>query len=151
MDRVLGHHGGADRGVTVSRIGDLRRITRPLHPGLRRYLRGRTGYSHHAPPYRVRMVPTGRVTVSVNLAEPFSQVTLIVIPSDHVTHNTDGHIATAITDQLVIDTQEGSDVSRGTRSVVLRWAAPGLPARRVPAGRGGACRTTHNWFAQPGC
>ncbi|MFI5529073.1 helix-turn-helix domain-containing protein [Kitasatospora sp. NPDC051853] len=80
MDRVFGHRGGADRGVTVSRIGDLRRITRPLHPGLRRYLRGRTGYSHHAPPYRVRMVPTGRVTVSVNLAEPFSQVRRLGAP-----------------------------------------------------------------------
>ncbi|MER7761693.1 AraC family transcriptional regulator [Streptomyces sp. NPDC097619] len=45
-----------------------------MHPVLRPYLRGRVGYAHLAAPYRVQMVPTGHVVLTVDLAEPFRQV-----------------------------------------------------------------------------
>ncbi|MEU3409532.1 AraC family transcriptional regulator [Streptomyces sp. NPDC006670] len=69
-----------DGEVTVSRAGGLRRAGRPLHPALRPYLCGRTGYSHLAPPYQVRLVPTGHVIMTLSLAEPFSQVRRLGTP-----------------------------------------------------------------------
>ncbi|THA47726.1 AraC family transcriptional regulator [Streptomyces sp. A1136] len=69
-----------DREVTVIGAGGLRRVTRPLHPGLQPYLCGRTGYSHLAPPYQVRMVPTGHVILTLSLAEPFSQIRRLGMP-----------------------------------------------------------------------
>ncbi|KIF01854.1 transcriptional regulator [Streptomyces sp. RSD-27] len=69
-----------DREVTLSGAGGLRRVTRPLHPALRPYLCGRIGYSHLAPPYQVRMVPTGHVVLAFSLAEPFSQVRRLGMP-----------------------------------------------------------------------
>ncbi|MFH7596436.1 AraC family transcriptional regulator [Streptomyces racemochromogenes] len=70
-----------DRDVTVSGgAGGLRRVTRPLHQALRPYLVSRVGFSHLAPPYQVRLVPTGHVIVTVSLAEPFSQIRRLGMP-----------------------------------------------------------------------
>ncbi|MER8184911.1 AraC family transcriptional regulator [Kitasatospora sp. NPDC094015] len=71
----------AGPGVTVARIGGRRRVTRPWHPGLRPYLRSYAGYwEPGSSPYRVRVVPTGRAVVVINLAAPFSQVTRLGLP-----------------------------------------------------------------------
>ncbi|GAA4084397.1 helix-turn-helix transcriptional regulator [Streptomyces hundungensis] len=80
MGREVGRGGGPDREVALSDADGLRRVTRPLHPALRPYLCGRIGYSHLAPPYQVRMVPTGHVVVAVSLAEPFSQIRRLGMP-----------------------------------------------------------------------
>ena len=61
--------------VEVARLGGLWRVTRPWHPGLRPYLRSYVGYREAvATPYEARLVPTGRATLLISLAEPFSQV-----------------------------------------------------------------------------
>ncbi|MFJ8042624.1 helix-turn-helix domain-containing protein [Kitasatospora sp. NPDC096147] len=80
MERGRGPDGGSGQHVAVSDVGGLRRVTRPLHPGLRPHLCGRTAFSHLAPPYQVRMVPTGHVTLTVSLAEPFSRVRRLGAP-----------------------------------------------------------------------
>ncbi|MEV7069593.1 AraC family transcriptional regulator [Streptomyces sp. NPDC093990] len=59
----------------VARLGGLWRVTRPWHPGLRPYLRSYVGYWEAvATPYEARLVPTGRATLLISLAEPFTQV-----------------------------------------------------------------------------
>ncbi|MFD8143933.1 helix-turn-helix domain-containing protein [Streptomyces sp. NPDC059708] len=78
MGRETARDGGVD--TVLGAGGGLRRVTRPLHPALRPYLRGRVGYSHLAPAYQVRMVPTGRVILNVSLAEPFSQIRRLGTP-----------------------------------------------------------------------
>nr|WP_280853102.1 MULTISPECIES: AraC family transcriptional regulator [unclassified Streptomyces] len=66
---------GAGGAVEVVRLGGMWRVTRPWHPGLRPYLRSYVGYWEAvATPYEVRLVPTGRATLLISLAEPFSQV-----------------------------------------------------------------------------
>ncbi|MET7730083.1 AraC family transcriptional regulator [Streptomyces sp. NPDC005402] len=74
---VLGARGdtaGAE-AVEIARLGGLWRVTRPWHPGLRPYLRSYAGYWEAvATPYEARLVPTGRATLLISLAEPFSQV-----------------------------------------------------------------------------
>ncbi|MDH6520925.1 AraC-like DNA-binding protein [Streptomyces sp. SAI-135] len=70
-----GTHVGASGAVEVVRLGGMWRVTRPWHPGLRPYLRSYVGYWEAvATPYEVRLVPTGRATLLISLAEPFSQV-----------------------------------------------------------------------------
>ncbi|MFK4104754.1 helix-turn-helix domain-containing protein [Streptomyces sp. NPDC019531] len=67
--------------VEVARLGGLWRVTRPWHPGLRPYLRSYVGYWEAVPtPYEVRLVPTGRATLLISLAEPFSQVRRLGMP-----------------------------------------------------------------------
>ncbi|AYG84652.1 HTH-type transcriptional activator RhaR [Streptomyces hundungensis] len=82
--RLVNHRVGrgstTGQGVRGPEADGLRQVTRPLHPGLRPYMRGRIGYSHLAPPYQVRMVPTGHVVLTVDLAEPFSQVRRLGTP-----------------------------------------------------------------------
>ncbi|MGW1771359.1 helix-turn-helix domain-containing protein [Streptomyces sp. NPDC002104] len=80
MGREVERDDGTGQDVTVLDTGGLRRVTRPPHPGLKPYLRGRVGYSHLAPPYQVRMVPTGRVILNISLAEPFSQIRRLGMP-----------------------------------------------------------------------
>ncbi|MFJ1703850.1 helix-turn-helix domain-containing protein [Kitasatospora sp. NPDC088346] len=71
----------AGPGVSVVRIGGRWRVTRPWHPGLRPHLRSYAGYwETGSSPYRVRVVPTGRAVVVINLAEPFTQVTRLGVP-----------------------------------------------------------------------
>ena len=67
---------GAGAGaVEVARLGGLWRVTRPWHPGLRPFLRSYVGYGQAVTsPYEARLVPTGRATLLISLAEPFSQV-----------------------------------------------------------------------------
>ncbi|MEZ0095806.1 helix-turn-helix domain-containing protein [Streptacidiphilus sp. EB129] len=61
-------------GVEVAPLGGLRRVTRPWHPGLRPFLTSYAGFWDSATsPYRVRLVPTGRAVLVINLAEPFTQ------------------------------------------------------------------------------
>lgn len=75
---VLGAQEGMAAGagvVEIARLGGLWRVTRPWHPGLRPYLRSYVGYWEAvATPYEARLVPTGRATLLISLAEPFSQV-----------------------------------------------------------------------------
>ena len=67
--------------VEVARLGGLWRVTRPWHPGLRPYLRSYVGYWEAvATPYEARLVPTGRATLLISLAEPFSQVRRLGVP-----------------------------------------------------------------------
>ncbi|MFG2473094.1 helix-turn-helix domain-containing protein [Streptomyces canus] len=67
--------------VEVARLGGMWRVTRPWHPGLRPYLRSYVGYWEAvATPYEARLVPTGRATVLISLAEPFSQVRRLGVP-----------------------------------------------------------------------
>lgn len=67
--------------VDIVRAGGLWRITRPWHPGLRPFLRSYAGYWDSGfSPYEVRVVPTGRAVVVINLAEPFAQVRRIGAP-----------------------------------------------------------------------
>ncbi|MDG4861960.1 AraC family transcriptional regulator [Streptomyces sp. T-3] len=50
-------------------------MTRPLPPWMRPYVLSYVGYrAAGTAPYQVRLVPTGRAVVVVNLGEPFSQV-----------------------------------------------------------------------------
>ncbi|PYC77217.1 AraC family transcriptional regulator [Streptomyces tateyamensis] len=64
---------GAD--VEVARVGNRWRVSRPWHPGLRPYLRSYAGYFETTPaPYQVRVVPSGRAVLVLNLAAPFSRV-----------------------------------------------------------------------------
>ncbi|MEV7739653.1 AraC family transcriptional regulator [Streptomyces sp. NPDC088921] len=61
--------------VEIARLGGLWRVTRPWHPGLRPYVRSYVGYWEAvATPYKARLVPSGRATLLISLAEPFSQV-----------------------------------------------------------------------------
>jgi AraC-like DNA-binding protein len=67
--------------VQVARLGGLWRVTRPWHPGLRPFLRSYVGYWEAVTsPYEVRLVPTGRATLVISLAEPFSQVRRLGLP-----------------------------------------------------------------------
>ncbi|MFI6439394.1 helix-turn-helix domain-containing protein [Streptomyces sp. NPDC050759] len=67
--------------VEVTRLGGLWRVTRPWHPGLRPYLRSYVGYWEAVTtPYEARLVPTGRATLLISLAEPFSQVRRLGVP-----------------------------------------------------------------------
>lgn len=68
-------------GLELARVAGLWRVTRPWHPALRPYLRSYAGYweqSHS--PYRVRVMPSGRAALVINLAEPFSEVRRIGDP-----------------------------------------------------------------------
>ncbi|MFF4054696.1 helix-turn-helix domain-containing protein [Streptomyces sp. NPDC001668] len=75
---VLGARGATTAGagaVEIMRLGGLWRVTRPWHPALRPYVRSYVGYWEAvATPYEARLVPTGRATLLISLAEPFSQV-----------------------------------------------------------------------------
>ncbi|WP_371654644.1 MULTISPECIES: helix-turn-helix domain-containing protein [unclassified Streptomyces] len=67
--------------VDIARAGGLWRVTRPWHPGLRPFLRSYAGYwDSGLSPYEVRVVPTGRAVLVINLAEPFAQVRRIGAP-----------------------------------------------------------------------
>ncbi|WP_033817752.1 AraC family transcriptional regulator [Kitasatospora sp. MBT63] len=78
MSRAAGTTGA---GVAVERLGGRWRVSRPWHPGLRPYLRSYAGYwEAGSSPYRVRVVPTGRAVVVINLAEPFTQVSRLGVP-----------------------------------------------------------------------
>lgn len=57
------------------------RVSRPWPPGLRPFVRSYAGYEEAVTsPYQVRLVPTGRVGVVINLAEPFTRVTRLGAP-----------------------------------------------------------------------
>ncbi|MFD5465039.1 helix-turn-helix domain-containing protein [Kitasatospora sp. NPDC127059] len=61
--------------MRVTRIGSRWRVDRPRHPGLRPFVHSYAGYwETEAVPYRVRLVPTGRAVLVINIAEPFSEV-----------------------------------------------------------------------------
>lgn len=67
--------------VEFARLGGLWRVTRPWHPGLRPYLRSYAGYGEAVTsPYEARVVPSGRATLLINLAEPFSEVRRLGVP-----------------------------------------------------------------------
>ena len=71
-------------GVRTSRTGPRWRITRPLHPGLRPSVLSYVGYRDSLiSPYRVRLVPTARAVVLINLAEPFAAVRRSGVPDAH--------------------------------------------------------------------
>ncbi|AXE24844.1 AraC family transcriptional regulator [Streptomyces globosus] len=62
-------------GVRMTRTGGRWRVTRPWPAHLRPFLHSYAGYwEAAATPYRVRLVPTGRAVVLINLGEPFAQV-----------------------------------------------------------------------------
>nr|WP_203614652.1 AraC family transcriptional regulator [Streptomyces sp. SID13726] len=57
------------------------RVTRPWHPGLRPYLRSYVGYWQAVTaPYEARLVPSGRATLVISLAEPFSEIRRLGVP-----------------------------------------------------------------------
>ncbi|MFF4852961.1 helix-turn-helix domain-containing protein [Streptomyces sp. NPDC001194] len=59
----------------MTRVGGRWRVTRPWPPQLRPFVHSYAGYWEAAvTPYRVRLVPTGRAVVVINLGEPFTQV-----------------------------------------------------------------------------
>lgn len=61
--------------VRIARLGGLWRVTRPWHPSLRPFLRSYVGYWEAVTsPYEARLVPSGRATLVISLAEPFSEV-----------------------------------------------------------------------------
>jgi AraC-like DNA-binding protein len=70
----------ADR-LHVTRVSGLRRMTRPWHPLLRPFVRSYAGYEEVlSSPYQLRMVPTARAVVVINLAEPFTRVSRVGAP-----------------------------------------------------------------------
>ncbi|WP_327358874.1 helix-turn-helix domain-containing protein [Streptomyces sp. NBC_01304] len=70
-----GGSGVIRRGVEATCLGDRWRATRPWPVSWRPYVVSYAGYWDTAiSPYRVRLVPTGRAVVVINLAEPFTQV-----------------------------------------------------------------------------
>ncbi|MFD4241305.1 helix-turn-helix domain-containing protein [Streptomyces sp. NPDC058525] len=72
---VAGSAGTTGLGVEMTRVGNRWRVTRPWPPQLRPFLHSYAGYwEAAASPYRVRLVPTGRAVVVINLGEPFAQV-----------------------------------------------------------------------------
>lgn len=78
---VHGPRDGTTGAVEVARLGGLWRVTRPWHPGLRPFLRSYVGYWEAVTsPYEARLVPTGRATLLISLAEPFSQVRRLGVP-----------------------------------------------------------------------
>jgi AraC-like DNA-binding protein len=78
--QLAGAGSGAGR-VHVSRVIRRTPLTRPWHPQLRTFVRGYAGYEEAvASPYRVRMVPTARAVVVINLAEPFTRVRRLGAP-----------------------------------------------------------------------
>lgn len=73
--RVGGSTGTAGRAVEMTRVGARWRVTRPWPAYLRPFVHSYAGYWEAAAvPYRVRLVPTGRAVVVINLGEPFTQV-----------------------------------------------------------------------------
>ncbi|MFI5671931.1 helix-turn-helix domain-containing protein [Streptomyces sp. NPDC051704] len=59
----------------MTRVGGRWRVTRPWPDRLRPFVHSYAGYWESAlTPYRVRLVPTGRAVVVINLGEPFTQV-----------------------------------------------------------------------------
>ncbi|MEU9035308.1 AraC family transcriptional regulator [Streptomyces sp. NPDC048352] len=59
----------------MTRVGDRWRVTRPWPAGLQPYLHSYAGYWEAvASPFRVRLVPTGRAVLVINLGQPFTQV-----------------------------------------------------------------------------
>ncbi|WP_367321841.1 helix-turn-helix domain-containing protein [Streptomyces sp. HUAS ZL42] len=80
VHRAHGVPAGAG-AVEVARLGGLWRVTRPWHPGLRPFLRSYVGYGEAVTsPYEARLVPTGRATLVISLAEPFTQVRRLGVP-----------------------------------------------------------------------
>ncbi|MFJ8431241.1 helix-turn-helix domain-containing protein [Kitasatospora sp. NPDC094019] len=100
-------------------------MTRPLHPGLRPYMCGLTGFSHLAPPYQVRMVPTGHVVLHVNLAEPFSQIRRLGMPGPGT-----GRIGSAV---VGMEDRPAWCVHPGGRQEVIRLEFTPLGAYRLLA------------------
>ncbi|MGR4881745.1 helix-turn-helix domain-containing protein [Streptomyces sp. LARHCF249] len=85
---VVASAGMTGRGVEMTRMGDRWRVTRPWPPQLRPFVHSYAGYwEAAASPYRVRLVPTGRAVVVINLGEPFAQVRRLgeASPSSQVT------------------------------------------------------------------
>jgi AraC-like DNA-binding protein len=67
-------HPRPGRDFAAVRVGPLWRITRPTHPGLTPYVHERAAYVGPADArYAVRLVPTGRVTMIVNLGRPYAR------------------------------------------------------------------------------
>ncbi|MDV9172846.1 AraC family transcriptional regulator [Streptomyces sp. W16] len=67
--------------IQIARAGGLWRLTRPWHPGLRPFLRSCAGYwDAVTSPYEARLVPSGRATLVISLAEPFSEVRRLGMP-----------------------------------------------------------------------
>lgn len=92
--------------VEVARLGGLWRVTRPWHPGLRPYLRSYVGYWEAVPtPYEARLVPTGRATLLISLAEPFSQVRRLGVPD--AGSGTIGSLVVGLEDRPAICTHPG--------------------------------------------
>ncbi|GAB2805591.1 helix-turn-helix domain-containing protein [Streptomyces sp. NPDC054796] len=63
-------------GLRITWVGGRWRVTRPWPPWLRPYLHSYVGYweADRPLPYQVRLVPTGRAVVVINLREPFAHV-----------------------------------------------------------------------------
>ncbi|WP_406166254.1 helix-turn-helix domain-containing protein [Streptomyces canus] len=92
--------------VEIARLGGLWRVTRPWHPGLRPYLRSYVGYWEAvATPYEARLVPTGRATLLISLAEPFSQVRRLGVPD--VGSGNIGSLVVGLEDRPAICTHPG--------------------------------------------
>jgi AraC-like DNA-binding protein len=71
----VGNRGKLGRRVEVAPAGGLWRATRPLHPGLRPFVRDHAGYWEAVTARRrVRMIPTPRAVVLISLGEPFGQI-----------------------------------------------------------------------------
>jgi AraC-like DNA-binding protein len=65
--------GTLGQGVELARVGNLWRVTRPLHPALRPLVCDYAGYWEAAAvAYRVRLVPMPRAVVMISLGKPFS-------------------------------------------------------------------------------
>ncbi|OEJ32880.1 helix-turn-helix domain-containing protein [Streptomyces subrutilus] len=72
---VVAGAGTTGPGVEMTRLRGRWRVTRPWPPRLRPFVHSYAGYwDAAASPYRVRLVPTGRAVVVINLGEPFAQV-----------------------------------------------------------------------------
>lgn len=75
MELHVGSSGRLGPGVEVAPAGGLWRATRPLHPGLRRFVRDYAGYWEAVSVRRrARMIPTPRAVLLISLGEPFSQI-----------------------------------------------------------------------------
>ncbi|MFF2198006.1 helix-turn-helix domain-containing protein [Streptomyces sp. NPDC058157] len=103
----------------------MRRVTRPPHPALRPYLRGHTGFSHLAPPYQVRLVPTGHVIMTLSLAEPFSQIRRLGTPGPGT-----GRIGSAV---VGMEDRPAWCVHPGGRQEIIRVEFTPLGAYRLLA------------------
>lgn len=105
--------------LTVTRLGDVTRISRPQHPGLAPWVHERAAYlSAAGAAYTARLLPTGHITLVVNLGPAFTRMT----------HNGDADLRPGPAGSLVIGPEDRPGVCAhpgGQRTMRVQLTPPG--------------------------